>query len=59
MSNIGIKNNGTLTLGMSNVGAASGTLNTGTVNDNDATGFGRGMRGDVAFWGRERQAWAC
>jgi hypothetical protein len=49
MMNIGIKNNGTLTLGMLNVGAAFGTLNTGTKDDNDATGFGRGMRGDVAF----------
>ncbi len=43
MSNFGIEYNGTSTLGMSNLGAASGTLNSGTKNDNDGV--------DVEFWG--------
>ena len=39
MSNYGIENNGFLTLGMSNLGAASGTLNSGTDDNNDAVGL--------------------
>ena len=42
MSNFCIEKNGSSTLGMSNLGAASGTLNFGTDDDNDATGLGGG-----------------
>ncbi len=42
MLNFGIGNNGSSTLGMSNLGATSGILNSGTDNDNDATGLGGG-----------------
>ena len=42
MLNFGIENNGSLTLGMSNLGATSGILNSGTDNDNDAAGVGGG-----------------
>ncbi len=51
MSNFGIENNGTLTLGMSNLGAASGTLNSETDDDNNATGFGGGCAGTLNFGG--------
>jgi hypothetical protein len=39
MSNFGIENNRLSTLGMSNLGAASGTLNSGTDDDNGAAGL--------------------
>ncbi len=45
MSNFGIENNKLLTLGMSNLGAASGTLNSGTDDDNDTVGLGGDARG--------------
>ena len=45
MSNFGIENNKLSTLGMSNLGAASGTLNSGTNDDNNAVGLGGDARG--------------
>ena len=51
MSNLGIENDGTSKLGMLNVGAASGTLNSGTDDNNDATGFGGGCAGTLNFGG--------
>ena len=51
MSNFGIKNNGLLTLCMSNLGAASGTLNSGTDDDNDATGLGGRCTGTLNVGG--------
>ena len=50
-SNFGIKNDGTLTLGMSNLGAASGTLNSETNDDTDAVGLGGGFAGTLNFGG--------
>ena len=51
MSNFGIKNNGTSTLGMSILGAASRTLNSGTNNDNNTVGFRGGWTGALNFGG--------
>ena len=51
MSNYGIENNGFLTLGMSNLGAASGTLNSGTDDDNNAAGLGGGCAGTLNVGG--------
>ncbi len=51
MSNFGIKNNGKSTLRMSNLGAASGTLNSGTNDDNDAAGLGGGCAGTLNLGG--------
>jgi hypothetical protein len=47
MSNFGIENNGSSTLGMTNLGAASGTLNSGTDDNNDAVGLGGGCAGTL------------
>jgi len=46
-----IENNRSTTLGMSNLGAASGTLNSGTDNDNDAAGLGGGCAGTLNVGG--------
>ena len=51
MLNFGIENDGSSTLGMSNLGAASGTLNSGTDDDNDTTGLGGGCAGTLNFGG--------
>ena len=51
MSNFGIENNGSSTFGMSNLGAASGTLNSGTDDDNDAAGLGGGCAGTMNVGG--------
>ena len=51
MSNFGIENNRTSTLGVMKLGAASGTLNSGTDDNNDATDFGGGCAGTLNFWG--------
>jgi hypothetical protein len=51
MLNIGIKNNGSSTLGVSNLGAASGTLNSGTGDNNDAAGLGGGCAGTLNVGG--------
>jgi hypothetical protein len=40
MSNFGIENNGTSTFGMLNLGVVSGTLNSGTDDNNDTLNFG-------------------
>ena len=50
----GIKNIGSLTLGMSNLGAASGTLNSGTDDDNDATCLEGGCVGTLNVGGEGR-----
>ena len=51
MSNFGIENNGKSPLDMSNLGAASGTLNSGTNDDNDAAGLGGGCTGTLNLGG--------
>ena len=51
MLNFGIENNGSSTLGMSNLGAASGTLNSETDDNNNATGFGGRCMGTLNFGG--------
>ena len=51
MSNFGIKNNGLLTLGMSNWGAASGTLNSGTNDDDDTASLGGRCAGTLDVGG--------
>ena len=51
MSNFCIENNWSSTLGMSKLGAASGTLNSGTDDDNDATGLGGGCTGTLNVGG--------
>ncbi len=58
MSNFGTENNRMSTLGMSNLGAAFGTLNSGTNDDNDAgtLNFGGGGNvslGHVELWHQE------
>jgi hypothetical protein len=51
MSNFGIENNGSSTLGMTNLGAASGTLNSGTDDNNGAAGLGGGCAGTLNVGG--------
>ena len=51
MSNFGIENDGMSTLGISNLRAASGTLNSGADNDGNAAGLGEGCAGTLNFEG--------